>query len=35
MSLRRGKHALKYPHRRPIDTSASGARGERCVGGEC
>ncbi len=34
MSLRRGAHALKYLLR-PTGASAPGARGERCVGGEC
>ena len=33
MTLRRGKHALKY--RRLIDTTATDASVPRCCGGEC
>ncbi len=35
MSLRRGEHAQKCPHRRLIGASAPGAIGYRCPGGEC
>jgi hypothetical protein len=35
MSLRRGEHAPKCPHRQLISVSASGAIGYRHSGGEC
>ena len=35
MSLRRGEHAPKCPHRRLIGTSTPSAIGYRCSGGEC
>jgi hypothetical protein len=35
MSLRRGKHALHYPHRQLTGTSAPSASGQRRCGGEC
>jgi hypothetical protein len=33
MSIRRGKHAPKRPHRRLISAGISGAGGYRCSGG--
>lgn len=35
MSLRRGEHAPKCPHRRLIGASTPSAIGYRCSGGEC
>ncbi len=35
MTLRRGEHALKYPHRWLIGVTARGASDSRCCGGEC
>jgi hypothetical protein len=34
MSLRRGKHAPKYPHRRRTSVCTRGANGYRRSGGE-